>query len=431
MTEFKTWSGFKNTEWLAKHHKSKHRAVRAIAEYHDRTEYDKNRLVIGVTSDGDAFELSMRKSIRALAIASMGSGKTVLEQNFMSRFYAGGNLCTVPSDIKGVEYQNCSKPLQPHYRKFLLKYPYAKPVDEQAIAMPMKVYRPFFFSHFVDRSFPKQYSCQFRLHNMNMNDFIGISGVEEKEPLSTLQKVALEKVFRKIKDGDIVDLAKMRDYLQSQPEIGRMTARVLIAAAYQMEQQDVIGTQFDIPNFTEDLLQRRIPVLNTYGAQFSGKRTNPHASAYVAMIIRNLYDAKASGRISGHLLTILDEIPRFCPNGGNPSSKSAIIDFYRLSRSERISIFASCQDFRDIPDQLIEMATHIFVPGTGMDAKVIREIMLRFAPWEQDSIQAMNESIGFRLRKMPTHSWFCINKPKKQTIIFKPAMPLCFHKSES
>jgi hypothetical protein len=426
---FESTSGLKGIDFLATELRAQQWSIRQYAQLHEETEYDRGRLVIGIDEDGGPFTFNLRKSAKIIAIAPTGSGKSVLEQSYASRFFAAGGKVAIPNDIKGVEYALCNKPLQKELWQYLLKYPIARPVDEKPIGMPVKAYYPYFFSKFVSRSFPNQQYCQFRLEDLNIYDFLTIADIYD---LSPLQKAALEEVFTKIREGGITDLVAMENYMLKNRDIGKATAKLLVATAKQLEAQEVIGNQFPMPDFANDIVNGKVPVLNTYGSLNAGKGINNYISAYVAVLLRHLYNAKASGKIPRreHLMLILDEINRLCPNIGNPSSKVALLDMLRLSRSEKISMFFSCQYLTDVPDILVDQATHIMIPGRRMNTETIRSIMQQFAPWENDNAQVMSQSIALRQSQMKQFSWFCLDKRHNQTIIFKPAMPLCYHRSE-
>lgn len=428
--ERKIFSGLESIKYMAKEFRAQPYSISQVHKLEDETKYDKNKIVIGMTIDGDPFTLNLDSSIRAICIGKPGSGKTVLQKSFLSRFWAGGNSAFVASDIKGDEYQECSQPLQMKYHGSLLRPPIVQPVPEVAQGLPIKVFRPYFFTHFSDRIFKGQMNCQFNLESMTAEDFITISGAEEKAPLSILQKDAIEGIFALIKEGKIKNFRDMEGHFSKDTDIERRTSRLLLAAARQLESKDIIGNQFDQPNFTEAINQGLIPILNTYGVQFAGiKRTNTYASTYVAMAVRNILDAKASGRIKSHVLGVFDEMHRFCPHIGEPSSKTEILNFYRLSRRERISILASTQNYNDVPDELYEMSNYIFLPR-DIDNEILKQMFKRFAEWDSEHFSIMDNKIRIWKRQMPKHSWFCFDKDARKTILMKPAMPLCRHVEE-
>jgi len=364
-------------------------SIRQEAEYEDYTDYDSGRLVLGIDEDKQPFSLNMRKSNKILAIAQTGSGKSVLQEGLMSRFYAAGGLCAVPTDIKGEEYAMCSRPAQKANWDKLLKFPTVRPVDEKPIGLPMRTYYPYFFTRLVSRRFGNQSYCQFKFEDINMYDFLTMAGIQESD-LSPLQKSALERVFAKVKSGVVTDYKTMEKFLSKTKGIGKSTTNLLITTARQLETQDVMGKKYPPPNFVEDIKNRFVPVLNTYGSTSTGKRANTYVSAYVAILLRKIYGAKADGVIPRrkHLLIVLDEIARFCPSDSNPSSRVAILDMLRLSRSEKISMFSSCQFLTDVPEIMADQTTHIMIPAR-MNTETIRAIMQRFAPWENDNAMVM------------------------------------------
>lgn len=430
--ELETFSGLKSIEFMAKEFKAKQWSIRQHAEFEDITTYDKKSLAIGTTEGGEPYEFNLQKSSKMIAIAPTGCGKTVLEQGILSRFYAAGGLCAVPTDIKGEEYSSCKNPAQKFHWNKLLKYPLVTPADEKPIGLPIKAYYPYFFSKFVSRTFKDQQYCQFGPTDLDMYDFLSMAGVESLEPL---QRSAMEELFNKIRAGNVTNLKDMEEYLLKSHHITKNTSKLLVTTIRQLQEQEVVGSQFPIPDFVNDLKKENpsIPVLNTYGSLTAGKKINSYIAAYIAIILRNIYHAKARGEIPRrkHLMLILDEINRFAPSIGNPSSKVAILDLLRLSRSEKISMFFSCQYITDVPDILIDQATHIFIPGKRMNTETVRSIMQQFAPWENDNPLVMMQSIALRQSQMKEWSWFCLDKKRGETVMFTPALPLCFHKIES
>jgi len=428
---FESFSGTESINYLAEKFRAKHFSIRQFAEYDDETVYDRNRLVIGLGENEEGYSFNLQKSAKIIAIAPTGSGKTILQQGVLSRFYAAGGLCAIPTDIKGEEYSSCINPAQKAHHGKLLKFPVVRPVDEKPIGLPIKTYYPYFFSKFVTRDFPDQQFCQFRSDDINMYDFLTIADIDPTA-MSALQKNALETLFEKIRKKEISTLREMSRFLENSKDIRKDTARLLTTVISQLETQEVIGSQYPTPDFVKDINDGKIPVLNSYGALSAGKKINGYISAYISVILRRIYNAKSAGEIQRkkHLLIILDEVARFCPNIGNPSSKVAILDLLRLSRSEKISMFFSAQYMTDVPDILVDQATHIFIPGKRMNTETIRTIMQRFAPWEIDNPQVMSQNISLRQSQMPKWGWFCLDKMKSETVSFVPALPLCYHRSE-
>ncbi len=439
MNKIKSFSGLDSVDFMSLTSQPDIPSVTDISRYDDEITYDYKNPVLGLTfPEKQPYRLDMRKSLRIIMFGKPGSGKSVVMQRILSLFHAGGGACAIPTDIKGNEYQLCNKPLQPKFHKnILLNYMYTREgkseyevIRERPMGLPIKVYRPFFFTNMDNRKFRNQIMCQFGLNDITRDDFITISGIEDKSPLSPTQKAVMDRLFIKISKGNIKTITDAQEYLhKSISKIGKATVKVLMTTLDRLGREGIVGSQFENSEFIEDIKNGLIPIQNTYGTQFSSKRTNPFAAAAVAIIIRKLHRAKANNEIKKHLLVLLDELPRFCPNEGRPSSREEIIKFFQLTRIENISILGACQKMDDIPSKLYDWSTHILIPGNANTDAII-EIMKQYAPWEGDNVQALRQSIQIRQFRMPKFCWFCLDTENKKTIILKPCMPLCYHRDE-
>lgn len=409
---------------MAKKLKVKTHVVREHFEYEERLKYRQDRIPLGVDQEGKRRYLNLGKSAKILICGSTGDGKSWLMRSLMCRHYLSGGYVVVLTDL-GQEYYTMRYPVQKKFRKFLMR-------GEHPQGFPTKVYRPFFLTKLTNiAGSPGNIACQFNINDLNLFDLFTLLDVDQ----SINNRIALETVFRGIESGVITNLEKMRQNIDKNPNVHSTTKKNLSALLKNLEKTAVLGDQFSGVNIIRDLLKGNIVVLELSGFERAARFIN-YSSSYVAIVLRQLMTAKKEGLIPkhAHLLINLDEINKFCPNQGNPTSKKAIIDALDLFRKGRGTMVFSTQDYKRIPETILEQCNIIMLghQTTGESAKMI---LKEKYPKSYDSPMWFGVDVRQDLGKMRVHKdgnrdWMFIDAKRRKRFIFRPYGPLAMHKEE-
>jgi hypothetical protein len=156
---------------------------------------------------------------------------------------------------------------------------------------------------------------------------------------------------------------------------------------------------------------------------------NP-AAAYIAILLRDLYNAKAFGKISRkkHVIVCLDEVNKYCDRLKSSSSREMILKLIDLSASERMSIWSSSQDHKRIPIQLIEQSRYVLLPQRTPLPRA-KEILEMVIP-EQYESHTFKSKVAEWLSELQTYKngardWLLVDRRTGKREVIIPFVPVC------
>lgn len=390
--------------------------------------YELGRLNVGYIykSRDEHFFFNLSKSRKIWMAGPTGAGKTFATRSIMDKFYAAGGAVAVLTDIKP-EYHTSKQPVQEELRGYMR--PFSKPTG-----LPVVSYYPLFLQKLTGRSYPDSKTCQIAIQDLTISDLITMLNLSE-EMLTPSKRVALENSFFKFQHGEISTMEEFIGDIENSEDIGKSTAKSLTGILKNIVELGVIGDQFDVPDFANDICRNRIPILNLSGFEELGAYSH-YVSAYVAVILRRLVAAKKTGTIpkSKHLLIILDEVNKFCPKTGNSSSKNEIMIALDLTRSDKISIIFGSQDRKRIPDNIFAQCSICILP-IGVGVEEAKAVVREKAPYEYTNpntfVVYIADMVGsMRIQKDGSRPYWVIDSQRKINELVVFWGPESHHKSE-
>lgn len=419
----KNFTGRRALRYIAENLDFKINTVTQLFEYRDKISYSKNKIPIGLDEFEDIEFLKFKEASRTLVIGPSGRGKTFLMRNIWNRFYSAdkNNAVVILTDLKP-EYFTSWAPIQKKFRRWLLK-------DEYPQSFPIKNYFPFFQKRSDKGEYVGGKLFQFSLEDITLSDFTTILGLED---MSDTQKNLLEETWLKLEDGEINSLQDFIQSVKENEEYRKGTKNLITRRIKNIEKQGVIGDRYADFSIIADINKGYIPVFNLSAHEEMGE----FVSAYVGILARRIYMAKKRGRIPSRkrLLVVCDEVNKFAPRSGNPSSKEPLIRLTELSRSEGISLLYSTQYVRRIPPVMYDQAQYLLLPKVRFS--VLKKVVKDLAPIEYDGHwmtfeKKLVDDYGIMTQyKSGQRDWMKIDVRTSDIEIFQPFAPLSFHRTD-
>jgi hypothetical protein len=306
------------------------------------------------------------------------------------------------------------------FHKFLLKKEQPQPLD-------IISYHPYFFIKFVHRKLVEtEHYLQFSLEDINKFDLITLLGARDEGSIQLVDAVWIE-----YENKTVTTWEEMIDYIDKECQhIHHQTRKKISNAMNNLIDNKIIGDEVPPPDITKNLNDGMFVNLNFKGIMQYGTFANP-ASTYLAIILRRIYNAKVFGELNrkDHHFIFIDELARFCPRTGNSNSKSEILKLLDLSRSERISMWFSTQDYKRVPDTILKQSNYIFIPYTGIDLEDVKKIIQGALPHEYDVPQTFGSKVSSILANLKKYKdgrrdWLVLDKRNKDYHFVQPFLPL-------
>ena len=387
-------------------------------KFKERFSYSLHRVPIGMSYNFPEF-INFKKSKRLMFIGSTGSGKTFFMSGLIDRLLASGAVGFI-ADLKG-EYTYKHLMLQPHFHQFLMK-------GEEPTGFNIKVYYPYFMAKITGKSRQKhEHYIQFGLKDITKFDFLTLVPHAKEQNI----KPFIDNLWISVMNETITSFEEMIDYIDDSEDLHHSSKRILKYTIQSLLNTGVLGDKYERPTVVKDLNEGYTVILNLKGITRFADVDNP-ASAYLAIMIRDIYNSKVMGKLdrSKHHFISIDEINKFCPRSGNSSSKKEILKIYDLSRSERISLLSSTQDYTRVPQTLIYQSNYIFLAhNTSLNDSA--EIIKSSLPEEYDVPQTFKAKVGSIFSGMGVHKdgsrdWLMIDKISKTYKTITPLAPLSY-----
>jgi DNA helicase HerA-like ATPase len=398
-------------------------------------EYVFNEISIGMEKDiNEEFTINLKKSKRILIIGSTGGGKTVLASTIIDRFVKAGGAAAI-FDLKG-EYIKKGLSLQEKFAKSTYYDNYWKMdlprfilPNEKPQGFPLKVYYPAFLQKLTGRKIePEETLSQFNLSSINKYDLFTL--FENITDNNSRFFDTLEVLWGIIEDHSLSSFDEIYSYFENEDkDLDERQKKIIVRNLKILEDNLIMGDQYEPPSMIDDINDGFISILNCQGmTNLSG--SNSPVSVYVGILLRKIYNAKVKGEIDKdlHILITIDEINKYVPNIGSPSSKQEFLKLLDLSRSEQISLMYSTQDFRRCPPTLLSQADYIFVSyRITLDdlADLIRQVL----PGEYDCPQTFKSKVGEIISRLSKYKdgrrdWLVLDTNAKTMSYVINCMPL-------
>ena len=385
----------------------------------DKMKYTLGKVPLGMYSGSDEiFYLDLSKSAHILIIGRTGSGKTTLINGLIDRSYQSGAKI-FNTDLKG-ECVRKFEPLQEALRKFILK-------SETPVGVDIMNFYPLFFSKMTNyRLSKREQFFQFSFRDITKEDFITILSTEHDNIISFFDSVWY-KIESAESDDEILETIRKSN-------IHSVTKKNLMRKMENIIKDKVLGDETESPNIIELLNNDVIFNLNIKGFLGFANLSNP-ASAYIAVLLRKIYNAKLFGEIkhNDHVVLCLDEVNKYSPKIGGSSAKKVIMDLLDLARSEKISLWFSTQNYTKVPSTFIDQARYIFIPyGNKLDdtAEVFRQTLP--GEYERYSFKGKVADIlsGMRKYKDGRRDFVVIDRQEQTYDYVIPFCPLSYLQQE-
>lgn len=381
-------------------------------------EYFSYKLLLGLDEEKSLIKIPIKDSFRIVINGRTGCGKTFLSRAIWNRFYKSDGAVAILTDIKG-EYGSSKDPVQKDFQKFLGK-------NEEPQGFPIVEYYPYFLNKEAEESKKKLNYCQIHLSDISFEEFLTLLDLNK---LSDAKLVTLENSFaeEKKKEKPSVKGLKLEieNYSTQTP-----TKRAVLRYIEFIEKSGIVGEKYPSPDFSKDIIEDRIPILNLVGYETFKK----YSKFYVGIILKRLIEAKRDKRIEPNkkLLIVIDELEDFCPKKtDNSISKTEIVENQRKSRAWKVYMLYSSQRHTHIDSAIFNQSRYILFPGNLTLVEAV-DIFKNKVPSEYDYGIIMNKNISEILSEMKKYWWCFIDSDERVEpySIFKPFAPLSKHKTE-
>ncbi|MEM5866330.1 MAG: DUF87 domain-containing protein [Candidatus Aenigmatarchaeota archaeon] len=378
--------------------------------------YNINYIPLGREStSGKKVYLDMSGYGNILVLGNTGSGKTFLTKGMICRFLKSGWKIAILSDIKS-EYGSMMFSGEERFADYLMS-------GEILEGLPIKSYYPYFLSKYLNYKPKNDILFQLPLSDISYTDLLTILGMEEEHKD---KKAVIEMLAGRIKEKRLTTFNEIIEFLSTQDVYVR-TQKSLINIFKTLQYYGVFGNQYTA-DFVEDMNKGYIPILSLKGFDQLGAESG-WTSAYVSILARKIRQAKEQGRLKGKVLLIFEEVPRFAPREGNPSSKKTIEKLAREGRGLGISNLFISQDLYEVTDILFSQSKYIFLPY-NIDVDELKVVFRRKGvdyEWSPSFTNSLFDTIRTMSmnRKTGEREWMFIDQEEKDYQIFYPYAPFC------
>lgn len=426
------FSGFSSLKFKANELNIDSQMVQQVTNRNYVMTYKLGNIILGRDNYGSEFAIDMEKSKTILILGKRGSGKSFMLRSMWNRIKrAGAYICAI--DIKP-EWYSSREPLQKKWYKFLNRREqivYSKHPE----GFKVKSYRPKFLKNFSSLVYEDDIFCQMPFKMLTFGDFITLAGIDKP---SITDNLVIHDIIEFLENaGEMINIDDIKNYIESMEDLNAGSKLKYIRLFEQLDKMGVIGSEFEFPDFSDDMNKGFVPVLNVSGMETSDEATR-YTQAMIAVLLRKLFIEKKQGVIpkEGHLVVCLDEFQRYCPRKKRPSSREEIEKLYDLSRSEKTSIIACTQDKDRVPETILRQSDFKFFPFNYSPEEAI-EILKEDNPSEYTNplqfgveVRQLLGSMSMN-KKTGQREWLFVCKDTGENTIFVPYSPISAHKEEN
>lgn len=366
--------------------------------------------------DANDYMLSTDAAFRALMLGAAGSGKTMTMQGMATRMHYSGFACVFLTDIKD-EMKVAANPAAGAKIVQVLEEN-----GDVPMALPVKVYRPLFFSKFFRESVPKDnHSLQLAYRDLNLSELLTLLGLADDSKRN--QRDIITNHYKKADS-----LEELREIVNKKVTgSNKSIADSITRALDPLIELAALGKE-PVGDFVEDMKAGLVPVLNVHKYERVGIGSATLPQVYVSVLLRKIVEAREHGAINRRIVLFIDEAPKFfVPGTLTFDELLKAVDLYRYLGI--YLVFAAQTDDR-IPPALVEQCRYIFLPFNA-GAKTARRVLAakQNFMWHPDQI----EQIDARMRRMKIdfatgmRQWALVDADRKSADIFWALPALSSH----
>ena len=324
----------------------------------------KNKILLGIDQRGKKFYLDIKEVQRILLLGKTGCGKSFLLRRIMSQLYFKGYAPVILVDVKD-EFKYSLFPVQEEY----LESP-GLPPEEKPHTLPMKIYRPTFFKERKLAS--HNLAGSVKLSDLTLNDLNTLLGTDE---MSLVQRELVGAIARKIQNEELNSFEEIDKFIIDKNNSLFVGLNVAQRKAIQIKFRMLKDKDFCRDDYAIDLVgdisEGKIPVLNMKNFEMLGAR-NGLPQAMVAIWLRQLKIAKSNSEIEPLLWIFIDELARFAPATGEPTSKKEIMEAVDVTRGFGINFIFGAQRLSNIATNIAPQCRYILLPYNAEIPDIIK-----------------------------------------------------------
>ena len=392
--------------------------TRTMFHREKKYKYDPYRIFLGWDTKGRPVHLPVRTSKIILIAGKRGAGKTFLLRALMNRLYLSGHIPIILTDIKG-EYKSSKKPVQKKFAHLLYE-------GEEPTAFPIRSYHPAFLEKYSPE--PGDIPCQLSLDKITRKDMETILGYDIRG-ISPKKKELLMRVFEKVEGGDIFTFKEFIRSIWIDEDAGDKTKESVINSVRTAIKQGILGDEYSDFDWTDDVVEEYIPVLNLKGF----KEHYGYTSAFISVVAKQVIESKKRGLIERgkKIFYFIDEAHRWLGALNESSAKKTLINIMREARSAGVSLVCATQTLNGLDEAVRKQTSFILFPSRT-DAPTVMGIMKEAGLYERYGKFAddLNKNLQM-ISKMGGHVWVLVDMDKRDIrVIKKLGGPLSFHQEE-
>ena len=374
----------------------------------------KDLLKLSVAGPKDYTHLDIgNEAIRMTLFGATRRGKTAILRRLMDLAYVNDFHVIFLTDIKN-EMRSSKRPQHQEFRKFMHE-------NDIAQGLPVKVYRPLFFSTFFNEKLPEDNEYfSISSEDMTINEFIGCLGFDKNQTQNQANVVSM--YWQNTKN------MKELEYELEESAEKRSTKDAILRSMRPLNQYKV----FTEPStdFIQDLVDKKVVVFNVQKFRDIDIKGIPNPiQFYIKIIQRKIVEAKQAGRLKKRVLIIMDEAPVFLsdPNSlifketKNIVDVQAYLGIYAIFASQTVNYLKEASF-------ILNQSRYIMFPDNFSidDAKTLLQYIQKydFHPfWKRDlslALKAMRSDSRGRV-------WAVLDTQKKTVECFRAYMSLSEH----
>ena len=316
--------------------------------------YEGYEILLGKDNDKLDVTLDIEESFRACAIAATRTGKTFMIRRMLDELYHSGWACAILPDAKD-EYGSSRNPIQTKFRNNL-------PPGELPKGLPMRVFRPFFFSELGKLPEGNEWVA-LELTDLSKVDFQTLCGFDklpskQKLDLDSLWLLILNKTISSVEEIETV--CEENNWLKLWEKISFINECGLFDSRFAIDPVEV-------------LKNKEVLVLNYADFDALDMRANSLDQIFLAIWLRKIIEAKKKGLLP-NLMIFNDETARWVPRSGNPSCKKIILEAVDVVAAFGISFMFGFQRIDSVPEALVRQCKYKFLPY-NVDRSTLEEVL--------------------------------------------------------